>query len=418
MSLSRGSAAKGRVSPKYIAPSKFFVGGQGASSSFTKRVGYEGSSARCQSVGVDTVEAEKALEKVAGKSLLKCQPIGSGSAAPIDRITNMDLEKQVNTSDEWIAQRTGISSRHVLTGTERLSTLGAQAAENALQNAGVSGEDIDLVIVATSSPDDLFGDATSVAHQIGAKNAVAFDLTAACSGFMFGMITAGQYLDTGFAKNAVVVGADALSRWVDWNDRNSCILFGDGAGAVVMRSVSESSKAGMLGFAMHSDGAKQEHLVAITSRALPFDGEKQTLESGHQPSKGGYSPITMNGKEVYKFATSEVPRVINEALANAGMTAGDIDHLLLHQVAISTLRTLNVHANIRIMEVVAKKLGLSMDQVITNIDEYGNTSAGSMPLALDEAVRSGRVKNGDVIAFAGFGAGLSWGASIVRWGDA
>eukprot|EP00471_Norrisiella_sphaerica_P003317 CAMPEP_0184477940 /NCGR_PEP_ID=MMETSP0113_2-20130426/79_1 /TAXON_ID=91329 /ORGANISM="Norrisiella sphaerica, Strain BC52" /LENGTH=363 /DNA_ID=CAMNT_0026855557 /DNA_START=513 /DNA_END=1604 /DNA_ORIENTATION=+ len=355
---------------------------------------------RCHAEANQALEtAMEARKRVVGRSVLKCQPIGSGSAAPSDRVTNVDLEKQVNTSDEWIAQRTGISNRHLLTGDGRLSSLGAQAATNALENAGMSGEDIDLVIVATSSPDDMFGDATSVANQIGAKKAVAFDLTAACSGFMFAMITAGQYLDTGFAKNAVVVGADALSRWVDWDDRNSCILFGDGAGAVVMKSVSEESQAGLLGFAMHSDGSKQEHLT------LPYEGTLQTLNSGHQPTKGGYSPISMNGKEVYKFATTEVPKVIKEALENAGMVPEDIDHLLLHQ------------ANIRIMETVAKKLGLSMDQVIANIDEYGNTSAGSMPLALDEAVRSGRVKEGDVIAFAGFGAGLSWGASIVRWGQ-
>ncbi|GAB5371235.1 hypothetical protein AAMO2058_001562000 [Amorphochlora amoebiformis] len=349
--------------------------------------------------GAVDAEAMTVMEKVhvKGKSMLMCQPVGIGSAAPADRVHNKELENQVNTSDEWISQRTGISSRHLLTGDGKLSTIAADAAMSALKNAGADGSEIDLVIVATSSPDDLFGDATSVAHKIGAKSAVAFDLTAACSGFMFGMVTAGQYLHSGFAKKALVVGADALSRWVDWEDRNSCILFGDGAGAVVLESVSEGGSAGVLGFAMHSDGAKQEHLT------LPYNGEEQVLASGHQPTKGAYSPITMNGKEVYKFATSEVPAVIKEALDNAGMEASQIDHLLLHQ------------ANIRIMEVVAKKLGLSMDQVITNIDEYGNTSAGSMPLALDEAVRSGRVKPGDVVACAGFGAGLSWGAAIIKW---
>mmetsp|Transcript_4567 Transcript_4567/g.8328 ORF Transcript_4567/g.8328 Transcript_4567/m.8328 type:complete len:458 (-) Transcript_4567:704-2077(-) len=355
------------------------------------------SGVKCSAVGDVLADVERT--RVVGKSWLKCQPVGVGSCAPQDKITNFDLEKQVNTSDEWISQRTGISARHVLCGDGKVSSLAAEAAKSALENAGVSGEDIDLVIVATSSPDDLFGDATSVAHKIGATKAVAFDLTAACSGFMFAMITAGQYLDTGFAKKAVVVGADALSRWVDWNDRNSCILFGDGAGAVVLEGITNSEDSGILGFAMHSDGAKQENLV------LPYEGIEQSLHSGHNPTKGGYSPITMNGKEVYKFATSEVPRVIKEALDNAGMQASDIDYLLLHQ------------ANIRIMEVVAKKLGLSMDQVIANIDEYGNTSAGSMPLALDEAVRSGKVKKGDVVAFAGFGAGLSWGSAIVRWGQ-
>lgn len=343
---------------------------------------------------------------MAGTGPLNCRPIGIGSATPRTIVTNVDLEDVVETSDDWIKTRTGISQRHVLThpkgdeSDESIKTLSIQAAKNALEMSGLDAMDIDLVIVATSSPDDIFGDAPTVASAIGAKNAFAYDLTAACSGFMFGTVTAGQFLHNSgnTVNNAIVVGADALTRWVDWDDRNTCILFGDGAGAMVLTA---SEETGILGGAAHSNGEGSKDLNCLysgTPRVVDTPGDGTTV------SEGGYDNLAMNGKEVYKFATREVPTVLEEAFETAGITADDVDWLLLHQ------------ANIRIMDTVAKRLGIPKEKIITNLANYGNTSAGSIPLALDEAVRSGQVKKGDVIACAGFGAGLSWGATIFKWG--
>jgi len=273
---------------------------------------------------------------------LNCRLVGIGSAAPKTILTNSDLESVVETSDEWISSRTGISQRRVLLHPtkggestdegeeeESIKTLAADAAKSALEMSKVSPEDIDLVLVATSSPDDMFGDATSVAAALGCKNAVAFDLTAACSGFLFGSVTAGQFLtNTGNTyKNAIVVGADALSRWIDWDDRNSCILFGDGAGAVVLSSTDDY--AGILGSSVHSNGLGYNELncgYAGSPRLVETPGEGTVL------STGSYNRLAMNGKEVYKFATREVPKVINEALEAADMSVEDVDWLLLHQV--------------------------------------------------------------------------------------
>jgi len=345
---------------------------------------------------------------------MNVRAIGIGSAAPKTIITNKDLESCVETSDEWIRTRTGIEQRRVLLHPtenkedeeerhESLQTLGIAAAKNALEMSGVEGSDIDLVICATSSPDDLFGDSTSIAHALGCKDAFSFDLTAACSGFLFGVVTAGQFMDRegSGVKRAVVVGADALSRWVNWDDRNSCILFGDGAGAVVLETTNgDGGGPGILGYSAHSDGSRCGELN------LSYKGVKRSLSAGDgvDVSTGAYNFITMNGREVYKFATRDVPSVLEEALEAANMSVDDIDWLLLHQ------------ANIRIMETISKRFDIPMSKVITNLSEYGNTSAGSIPLALDEAVRSGKVKKGDVIACAGFGAGLSWGSAIIRWG--
>lgn len=332
----------------------------------------------------------------AGRGTRQARLIGIGSCAPDSRVSNAELEQIVETSDEWISKRTGIRARHLLRPDEGLAGMASKAAARALENAGIDASEVELVILATSSPDDLFGDAACVARSIGATGAVAFDLTAACSGFLFGVNTAAQFLHTGAYKTAVVVGADALSRWVDWTDRNTCVLFGDGAGAVVVQAT--DGEPGVLGFEMHSNGAGRDDLN------LGYSGEPRQLATITSVTRGSYQPISMVGKEVYKFATSKVPEVLQEALDNAGVTVEEVDWLLLHQ------------ANIRIMETVAKKLGLPLEKVISNLDEYGNTSAGSIPLALDPAVRSGQVKKGDVIAMAGFGAGLSWGAAVVRWG--
>lgn len=341
---------------------------------------------------------------------LPCRPIGIGHASPKTIVTNSDLESVVETNDEWIAQRTGISQRRVLTAGEKLRDLGISAAKNAIEMAGITAEEIDVVICATSSPEDMFGDATAIAAEIGCSTeTMAFDLTAACSGFLFATVTAGQYLSTPNTKlkNALVLGADALSRVVDWDDRNACILFGDGAGAMVLTNQKDSDDdenddivPGILGYAAHSNGHGYADLNCVyngtprpVSTPVPI-----TLESS------GYDSMAMNGQNVYKFATREVPRVVSEALEEANMTPDDIDWLLLHQ------------ANIRIMQTVAKRLKIPEEKIITNLADYGNTSAGSIPIALSEAVRSGQVKKGDIIATAGFGAGLSWGSAIMRWG--
>lgn len=331
---------------------------------------------------------------------LGCRPIGIGSAAPKTVITNVDLEQVVETSDEWISTRTGISQRRVLQHEEQIKGLASDAGKQALEMSGLNPEDIDLVICATSSADDMFGDATSIAAELGCTNAMGFDLTAACSGFLFATVTAGQFLNNpNNMKNALIVGADALSRWVDWDDRNSCILFGDGAGAMVLTRDEEAH--GVLGYSAHSNGKGYDDLnlgYCGSPRHVATPGEGTTVSSG------SYTKLSMNGREVYKFATREVPRVLSEAIEAADLTIDDVDWLLLHQ------------ANIRIMETVAKRLGIPMEKVITNLADYGNTSAASIPLALDEAVRSGQVKKGDIIACAGFGAGLSWGSAVLRWG--
>lgn len=329
---------------------------------------------------------------------LQARLIGSGSCVPETRVTNFDLAKIMDTTDEWISKRTGIASRKLLQPSEGVSKMATIAAQRALDDAGVSGEDVDLVIVATCTPDDLFGDAAHVASIIGATNAAAFDITAACSGFLLAMTTASQYLHNGAYKTAVVVAADGLSRWVDWSDRNTCILFGDGAGAVVMKTADGTSEPGVLGYEMHSDGRGRASLN------IKYAGEERLLPDVATVTNGKYACLNMTGKEVFKFATSRAPEVLQEALVNAAVTAEEVDWLVLHQ------------ANIRIIESVAKKLGIPMEKVITNLSEVGNTGAASIPLVLDSAVRSGKIKKGDLIAMAGFGAGLTWGAAIVRWG--
>lgn len=260
----------------------------------------------------------------AGKGARQARMIGVGSCAPETRVSNEQMEQIVETSDEWISKRTGIRARHLLAPGQGLSDLAAAAAANAIENAGIDASEVELVILATSSPDDLFGDAAGVARAVGATNAVAFDLTAACSGFLFGVNTASQFLHSGTYKTAIVIGADALSRWVDWTDRNTCVLFGDGAGAVVLQAT--DGEPGLLGFEMHSNGAGRCDLM------LGYSGDERELASITSVTSGAYTPITMVGKEVYKFATSKVPEVLVEALDNAGIEVEQVDWLLLHQV--------------------------------------------------------------------------------------
>ncbi len=324
--------------------------------------------------------------------------IGSGSAAPAQILTNHDLSRVVDTSDDWIKTRTGIGRRHLATtSSTSLSELAAQAALEALSMAELAPADIDLIILATSTADDLFGSACQVQNLIGASKAVAFDLTAACSGFVFGLVTAAQFIRTGVYQNILVIGADVLSRWVDWSDRATCVLFGDGAGAVICQATA-SERDRLLGFEMYSDGTQNNCLN------LAYQAQEQSLTDSLSVGQGNYQPITMKGREVYRFAVAKVPEVIEKALFRANLDVDEIDWLILHQ------------ANQRIIDSVAERLKIPLQKVISNLEEYGNTSAASIPIALDEAVRRGKIKPGDLIATSGFGAGLTWGAAIFQWG--
>jgi len=320
---------------------------------------------------------------------------GSGSATPEVALDNYQLERMVETSDEWIRTRTGIRERRIADAQSSLSAIASTAAERAIAMAGIEPADLDLIILATSTPDDLFGTACRIQHRLGATKAVAFDMTAACSGFVFGMVTAAQFIRTGVYKNVLLIGGDILSRWVDWSDRGTCVLFGDGAGAVVMQA-NESDR--LLGFELRSDGTQNKSLN------LAYEAQTKEIAKDVTVSQGNYQPITMNGKEIYRFAVQKVPEVIEKALFRANISTSEIDWLVLHQ------------ANQRILDAVAQRLSIPSEKVISNLAHYGNTSAASIPLALDEAVRQGKIQPGDIIATAGFGAGLTWGAAIFQWG--
>ncbi len=320
---------------------------------------------------------------------------GSGSAVPATSLHNETLSELVETSDEWIATRTGIRQRRLALPSESLSVLATAASSQAIAASGIKPEDLDLILLATSTPDDLFGSACQVQAKLGATNAVAFDLTAACSGFVFGLVTAAQYIRTGVYRNVLLIGADILSRWVDWEDRRTCVLFGDGAGAVVLQAAKSDR---LLGFALKSDGTQNHYLN------LAYTGTSQELLTDINITKGTYQPITMNGKEVYRFAVQKVPEIIDKALFQANISVDQIDWLILHQ------------ANQRIIDAVAQRLNIPEHKVISNLAQYGNTSAASIPLALDEAVRQGKIKPNDIVATSGFGAGLTWGAAVFQWG--
>jgi 3-oxoacyl-[acyl-carrier-protein] synthase III len=321
---------------------------------------------------------------------------GSGSATPLAALDNDGLGRIVETSDEWISTRTGIQQRRLAKPDESLKTIAAEAARNALDMANVAATDVDLIILATSTPDDLFGTASQIQAELGAVKAAAFDLTAACSGFVFGMVTAAQFIQAGTYQTVVLIGGDILSRWTDWSDRRTCVLFGDGAGAVVMQA--DPNRNGLLGFELCSDGRQNECLT------LAFQPQSIELIEDITIGQGTFQPIAMNGQEVYRFAVKRVPEVIEKSLFRANLSVDHVDWLLLHQ------------ANQRILDAVAQRLGIPSHKVISNMAKYGNTSAASIPIALDEVVREGKVKPGDVIAASGFGAGLTWGAAIFRWG--
>lgn len=336
----------------------------------------------------------------AAAGLTGCRLVGVGSSAPATVLSNSDLERYIDTNDEWITTRTGIKRRHILGEGESVAQHAANACQKALDMAGVSPDQVDMILLATSTPDDAFGSACQVQALIGAKNAVAFDLTAACSGFVLALVTAAQYVRTGACKHCLVVGADALSRITDWRDRGTCILFGDGCGAVLVSSAPDGTPCSLLGMDMHSDGSGQKSLNAIYSGS----GGKPMQDGGAGSAHASYSNIAMAGQDVFKFAVRSVPAVLEAALSKAGLQASEVDWLVMHQ------------ANQRILDAAAQRLGMPADRVVSNLSEYGNTSAASIPLALDEAVRGGRIRDGDVLALAGFGAGLTWAGAIVRWG--
>ncbi|KAG0605322.1 hypothetical protein M758_9G048900 [Ceratodon purpureus] len=331
--------------------------------------------------------------------------VGSGSAVPKTLISNEELSKFVETSDEWISVRTGIRNRRVLGEGDTVTTLSVEASRKALEMANVKPEEVDLLLLCTSTPDDLFGSAPQVQKLLGCHNALAFDLTAACSGFVLGLVTATRFIRGGGYKNVLVVGADALSRYVDWTDRGTCILFGDASGALLLQAATDDQDS-LLGFDLRSDGNGQKHLhVKIDNEEDPSpSGAESNGSAFKKPGKASYECLQMNGKEVFRFAVRAVPQVVEGALQEAGLSSENIDWLLLHQ------------ANQRILDSVSDRLHIPAEKVISNLANYGNTSAASIPLALDEAVRSGKVKAGDVVATAGFGAGLTWGSAIVKWG--
>lgn len=318
-------------------------------------------------------------------SLLGVRFIGSGSAVPDRVLTNGDLTQMVNTTDEWIESRTGIRERHIADGEQdSVANLAAKAGQKAIAAAGLTPQDIDLIILSTSTSDDLFGTAGRVQKILGAERAVAFDLVAACSGFVFGLVTASQYIRTGAYKNILLLGADVLSRWVDWQDRRTCILFGDGAGALVLQA--SNNQNNLLGFEMRSDG-KGNDLLNI-----------------NYVGRSTFEPITMNGQEVYRFAVRRVPEVIEKSLHYANLEVHDLDWLILHQ------------ANQRIIDAVVNRFGIDPAKAVSNMGKYGNTSAASIPIALNEWVQAGKIQPDHLIAIAGFGAGLSWGSAVFRWG--
>jgi 3-oxoacyl-[acyl-carrier-protein] synthase-3 len=321
---------------------------------------------------------------------------GSGSYVPDQILTNQKISQKVDTSDEWIKSRTGISERRISSLGDNVTEMGYEAAMAAIEMANWDIKTIDLIVLATSTPHDLFGSAPSIQAKLGAYNAVAFDLTAACSGFLFALITASQFLKGGSFKRAIVIGADQLSSFVDWNDRRSCILFGDGAGALAIEATNEFDN--LIGFDMRTDGERGSFLN------LPSKNNKDSIIENIDFLNGGFSPIQMNGQEVYKFAVREVPIILEKLFRKTNHSSDEVDWLVLHQ------------ANQRILDSVGDRLKIPREKILSNLEKYGNTSAATIPLMMDEAIRNNRIKQNDIIATSGFGAGLSWGAALIKWG--
>ncbi len=319
---------------------------------------------------------------------------GLGMCVPNRILTNEELAQTIDTNDEWIASRTGIRERRVADAQTATSDLAVVAAENALADANIRAEDLDLVLCATTSGDYIWPATACVVQQrIGATRAAAFDLGAACSGFCYGLATAAGFIQSGAMRRILVIGADTLTKQLNWQDRGTCILFGDGAGAAVITPCSEEE--GIFASSLGADGS------GIESVWIPAGGTRTPDTPEVMEQK--LNCISMRGQEVYKFAVRIVPEVVGDALRKACLHPSDIDLLVLHQ------------ANIRIVESAAQRLNISMDKVVVNLDRYGNTSAASVPLALAEAQQQDRIKRGDIVVTVGFGAGLTWAANIIRW---
>lgn len=315
--------------------------------------------------------------------------IGTGSCLPALTVSNHDLEKIMDTTDEWIKSRTGIEKRHIAV-EETTTSLAVDAAKAALADADIKPEELDMILVGTISPDHYFpSTACNVQKALGAVNATAFDISAACSGFLFALGMADAYMAAGMIRTALIIGAETLSKMMDWNDRSTCVLFGDGAGAAVLRQ----GEQGILSFIQGSDGTRGDALICENRKVNnPF--KKNPIELDF---------TAMSGQEVYKFAVRTVPKSIEEALAKADVKADEIKYFILHQ------------ANIRIIEAVAKRLEQPLQKFPTNLQECGNISAGSVPILLDFVNKEGKLQKGDKIVLAGFGAGLTWGAAVIGW---
>ena len=314
---------------------------------------------------------------------------GVGAYLPEKIITNDDLAQWVDTSDEWIKQRTGIAQRHMVADGELTSDLAINAANEALNHAGVTASDIDLIVVATTTPDDTFpSTATKVQHKLGANKAFAFDVQAVCAGFVYALSVAESMMIAQKAKKALVIGAESFTKLLDWNDRGTCVLFGDGAGAVVLEAEEAPDDYGILASSLHSDGAYRDILYVD-------GGPSVNGEVGH---------VRMEGQDVFRHAVDKLASVMQEVLDQAGIAADEVDWLVPHQ------------ANIRIINGMQRKFGLSSERVVRTVDKHANTSAASIPLALSQAVHDGRIQSGDLLALEAIGGGLAWGGALVRFG--
>jgi 3-oxoacyl-[acyl-carrier-protein] synthase III len=311
---------------------------------------------------------------------------GTGSALPVARVSNAELAERIDTTDEWIVARTGIRYRHIAAVGETTATLGTEAARRALEAAGIAANDIDLIVLATATPDQTFpASATKVQAALGIDDCIAFDVAAVCSGFLYALSVADSMIVTGAAQRALVIGAETFSRILDWEDRATCVLFGDGAGAIVLEA--RDGDAGVLASKLHADGRY--------NGLLYVDGGPSTT--------GTVGKLRMKGSEVFRHAVGNLASVLREVLDSAGLTAADIDWVVPHQ------------ANARILDATARKLGLPTEKVIVTVDQHANTSAASVPLALDVAVRDGRIKRGDLLVLEAMGGGFTWGASVIRY---
>jgi len=319
---------------------------------------------------------------------------GTGSYAPKKVISNHDLEKLVNTSDQWITERTGIKERRIAEKGQTTSDLAYEAGKKALNAAGLRPDELDLVLVATMTPDMILPSLSCVLQEkLGAKNAAAFDIYAACSGFIYGMSVASAFIGSGMYKNILLVGAEVLSRFTDWEDRTTCILFGDGAGAVVIQR--HAGKRGILSTHLHSDGSLGELIHVLAGGAQH--------PASHDTIRRRMHFIKMKGNETFKAAVRALEGVVQEALEHNKVKPEEIDYLVPHQ------------ANLRIIQAMAQRLNMPMEKVVLTLPKYGNTSAASIPMALDEAVRDGRIKENHLLLFEAFGGGLTWASALVRW---